>query len=192
MQNGQGSGSTETGAYTLAGATSGVILKNIGATIYIPSEDEWYKAAYYDPNKGGVGVSGYWVYPTHRDTLGNNSVAANYNDGDYAVTQSGYNSSQNYLTDVGAYGLSAASAYGTNDQGGNVFERNDAVISGVLGGLSGGCWLFNGGLASSPRINNGPSDENYVVGFRVASVPEPTCLVLTLLASGVMLTRRKR
>jgi hypothetical protein len=37
MQNGQGSGSTETGAYTLAGATSGVILKAVGATIYIPS-----------------------------------------------------------------------------------------------------------------------------------------------------------
>lgn len=41
LQNGQGSGSTETGAYTLAGAMSGIILKNGGATCYIPSESEW-------------------------------------------------------------------------------------------------------------------------------------------------------
>lgn len=42
LGNGQGSGSTETGAYTLSGATSGIFTKNVGATVWIPSEDEWY------------------------------------------------------------------------------------------------------------------------------------------------------
>ncbi|MBJ7285986.1 MAG: PEP-CTERM sorting domain-containing protein, partial [Akkermansiaceae bacterium] len=34
--------------------------------------------------------------------------------------------------------------------------------------------------------------ENSLLGFRVASVPEPTSLLLTMLASGMMLIRRKR
>ena len=62
MTNGQPTGSqtaltTENGAYTLSGATSGIITKNPGATWYIPTEDEWYKAAYYDPtlNSGSGG-----------------------------------------------------------------------------------------------------------------------------------------
>jgi formylglycine-generating enzyme len=154
MQNGQGSGSTETGAYTLAGATSGVILKNVGATIYLPSENEWYKAAYYDPNKGGVGVGGYWTQPTQSTALTNNTVSGNYFDGDFAVTQAGsYDSNQNYLTGVGAYGLGATSAYGTNDQGGNVWEWNDMLI-GFTRGLRGGGWSDGGGSDSSYR-NNG-------------------------------------
>jgi formylglycine-generating enzyme required for sulfatase activity len=138
MHNGQGSGSTETGAYTLDGAMGGIYTKNAGATVWIPSEDEWYKAAYYDPNKGGVGVGGYWPCPTQSDALGGNTVgvanSANYYDGDY-VDFTGM-----VLTDVGAYGLNSDSAYGTNDQGGNVWEWNDAVVSGSTRGVRGGAW----------------------------------------------------
>ncbi|MFM9023828.1 MAG: SUMF1/EgtB/PvdO family nonheme iron enzyme, partial [Planctomycetaceae bacterium] len=62
MHNGQGSGSTETGAYTLDGATSGdAVARNPGATFSIPTENEWYKAAYYSPVKGGVGSPGYYA-----------------------------------------------------------------------------------------------------------------------------------
>jgi hypothetical protein len=66
LHNGQGSGSTETGAYTLSGNT-GIITKNVGATVWLPSEDEWYKAAYYDPTPGASG-NNYWLYPTQSDT----------------------------------------------------------------------------------------------------------------------------
>ena len=57
LRNGQQTGAgaaltAETGASTLSGATSGIITKNVGATVWIPSESEWYKAAYYEPNKG--------------------------------------------------------------------------------------------------------------------------------------------
>ena len=68
----------------------------------------------------------------------NDGSANGYDDG-YAVTGStSYSSSQNYLTDVGAY-TSSPSYYGTFDQGGNVFEWNEALIS---GGVSGRAWGF--------------------------------------------------
>ena len=51
---------------------------------------------------------------------------------------------------------------------------------------------FDFGLASSSRSFLDPSYEYDIIGFRVASVPEPSCLVLTILASGVLVTRRKR
>ncbi len=61
LGNGQGNGDTETGAYTLNGyfgPDGRDILRNPGATWFIPSEDEWYKAAYYDPNKPGARATG--------------------------------------------------------------------------------------------------------------------------------------
>lgn len=65
----QNNSTTEDGAYTLNGATTGaeLITKNIGANYWIPTENEWYKAAYYDPNKNGVGNPGYWLYATKSD-----------------------------------------------------------------------------------------------------------------------------
>jgi formylglycine-generating enzyme required for sulfatase activity len=62
----QNSSTTENGAYTLSGATTGnAVSKNAGAKYHIPTEDEWYKAAYY---KGGGTNAGYWSYATQSDT----------------------------------------------------------------------------------------------------------------------------
>ena len=166
------------------------VSKNVGATVWIPSEDEWYKAAYYDPNKGGAGVGGYWAQATQSNTISGNTIgvadSANYYDGDYA----GFPGAA--LTDVGAYGVNSQSAYGTNDQAGNVWEWNDAVI-GALRGLRGGSWgAGSGTLPASAGDKNTPTNQNDSFGFRVASVPEPSSLVLTLLTSGTLLLRRKR
>src|SRR5262249_12950750 len=57
LQNGQptgaeGPGTTETGAYTLNPNPATELYnetRNAGATVFLPSEDEWYKAAYYNP-----------------------------------------------------------------------------------------------------------------------------------------------
>ena len=196
MNNGATIGaSTETGAYTLNGATTGIITKNAGATWWIPSEDEWYKAAYY---KGGGTNAGYWLYPTESDSAPGNTIGgaanqANYYDGDYAVTQSSYSSSQNYLTDAGAFSNSA-SAYDTFDQGGNVWEWNDAVIFSWRG-LRGGSWGDLGSnLQSSGRaLGYDPTFEGDFVGFRVASVPEPsTYALLVMTAAGALWMSRRR
>jgi len=62
----QDSGTTEGGAYTLNGTNSGnSIAKNPDAKYYIPTENEWYKAAFY---KGGGTSAGYWKYATQSDT----------------------------------------------------------------------------------------------------------------------------
>jgi formylglycine-generating enzyme required for sulfatase activity len=173
MMNGQGSGDMETGAYTLNGATSGIITANIGAQVYLPSEDEWYKAAYYS-----AANTSYSLYPNGQDTI--TTADANYGN----VVGS--------TTNVGTYS-GDPSSYGTFDQGGNVWEWNDAVISGSSRGLRGGSFSNAvTSLRSSGRNGNDPTSENTNIGFRVASVPEPTSLLLTMLAGGVMLARRKR
>jgi formylglycine-generating enzyme required for sulfatase activity len=213
MTNGQGSGSTETGAYTLNGATSGdAVAANPGAAFRLPTENEWYKAAYYSPNYGGVGVAGYYDYATQSDTAPGNTIGsganqANYiSGGAYSVTQSGsYVPNQNYLTDVGAFSGSG-SFYGTFDQSGNVYQWND--LDGTPGsspGLRGGNWRVNDPfiLSSSFSFSNDPSFENFNIGFRLASpvsgpsaVPEidPNSLgsVLALVLGTLGLLERRR
>jgi formylglycine-generating enzyme required for sulfatase activity len=198
MHNGQGTGSTEIGAYTLSGNT-GTITKNVGATVYLPSEDEWYKAAYYDPTPGAGGGDNYWTYATQSDTaptvgsanfstgaisnpganVANYNIGADWNDLDGNVTTVGSAAANNY--------------FGTFDQGGNVREWTDAVINGSSRGLRGGSWFANVIFLRSPSSgSSAPTVEFDNVGFRVASVPEPTSMVLMMVASGVMLIRRKR
>ena len=57
LNNGQqGAGTTEYGTYSLNGEgnpSNSSITRNTGATWAVASEDEWYKAAFYDPNKAG-------------------------------------------------------------------------------------------------------------------------------------------
>jgi sulfatase modifying factor 1 len=173
IMNGQGNGDTETGAYTLNGATSGIITANIGAQVYIPSENEWYKAAYYN-----AATTVYSVYPNGANTI--------------STTNANYDSSGS--TDVGSYS-GDTSSYGTFDQGGNVWEWNDGAAPSSLPVQRGGA--FNGGgdnnrLAMSSRLTYPATDEYYMFGFRVASVPEPTSILLSMFAGGMMLIRRKR
>jgi len=215
LENGQPegaqmAGTTETGAYTLNGANSGVAFgKNTGVHYWIPSESEWYKAAYYQPDATGGDVDGYWLYPTRTNAVPNsrNGSASDANSGNFyrddaiangfnggfAVTNSTDSSStQNYSINTGAYTLSQ-SYYGTFDQGGNVYEWNDAVI-GASRGLRGGGWNSGSGiLRATARDMFLPTNERSYVGFRIASdaVPEPGVTVSLFAAGGLLLARRR-
>jgi formylglycine-generating enzyme required for sulfatase activity len=172
LGNGQGNASTEDGAYTILGSTSGIITVNTGAIAWIPTENEWYKAAYY------------------------NAASQNYAafaNGQNSLTKEDANFDSSGTTDVGTYS-SDPSFYGTFDQAGNVWEWNDAVISGFTRGLRGGSWLSADSepLLSWSRNDSAPSNENDRIGFRLASVPEPSAMALSILAIGMMLIRRKR
>jgi hypothetical protein len=57
----QGPGTTENGAYTItpSGVAANTIVRNGGALYFLPTENEWYKAAFYDT---GLGI--YYDYAT--------------------------------------------------------------------------------------------------------------------------------
>jgi formylglycine-generating enzyme required for sulfatase activity len=173
LQNGQptgaeGPGTTETGAYTLNGAVTNAALmaitRNAGATYFIPSENEWYKAAYY---KGGGTNAGYWHYPTRSNTTPSNVLSATGTNNVNCATGPTI-----YLTPVGAF-VASPGPYGTYDQGGDVLQWNEAIIGGVFRGLRGGSFGSDSlSPGSSLRYYSYfPTEQNGYLGFRVASVP---------------------
>ena len=103
LQNGQptgteGQGTTETGAYTLNGDTTFLMeTRNADSTFVIPSENEWYKAAYY---KGKGMSAGYWTYPTQSNARSNALSGSGTNNPNFP--NPGYTDPTNYVTPVGA------------------------------------------------------------------------------------------
>ena len=179
LHNGATNGaSTEDGAYTLNGATNGFFTRNPTARWWIPSENEWYKAAYY---KGNGSNGGYWRYPTRSDEApghipGTGTNRANYRLGEpytgvLAVTQTAdFSGGQNYLTEVAAFSGSPSS-YGTFDQGGNVWEWTDQK-SGIdtTIAIRGGVWDGWDYLMTSAARGSASAPEAifYGYGFRIA------------------------
>jgi formylglycine-generating enzyme required for sulfatase activity len=163
LHNGQPTGaqdntSTEDGAYYTD--ISGTPRK-VGATVFLPSEDEWYKAAYYDA--ASTSYLDYPTYPTGGDPILCRPPGPTPNTGNC-----GYQVGT--VTDVGAY-TGSASPYGTFDQGGNVWEWNDTVSDGKRG-LRGSAWtaVNNQAAASFGFFQEAWVEIDYY-GFRVASVP---------------------
>ena len=123
--------STETGAYTLTGASSSIVSANLNALFRLPTYNEWYKAAFY---KGGSQSAGYWNYPTKSDAL---PTAVRPGSG---VNQANYGWTAPET--VGAY-TGSSGPYGTYDMGGNAWELVEWQIT--LGG---------GGSATSTEVVN--------------------------------------
>jgi formylglycine-generating enzyme len=204
LQNGQptgaqGPGTTETGAYTLGGGTSNAALMAItresAATSFIPTEDEWYKAAYHNMAAGTA--ASYFDYPTGTNSVPSNVGADGYTDPGNHANYFRDNSpfwtigSPYYRTKVGEFEHSA-SPYGTFDQGGNVLEWNETNISGYRGLRGGSFVYFSVSLAASNRLKFQPTDEDVSIGFRVASVPEPGSIALLLAGASLALLWRWR
>lgn len=208
LHNGQpigaeGPGTTETGAYTLNGVTANAdlmaVTRNANATYFIPSENEWYKAAYFDPTLNN-GAGGYWAYPTKSNTAPGNALPDTGNNANYYI--SGYTDPTNYLTPVGSFDLSPG-PYGTYDMGGNVLQWNEAAITNSTRGLRGGAYdkpAFSIYYPSSFNLSsvnrdyyNYPTSVNPNVGFRVASIiPEPTSLVMIVMGAALIWLQKRR
>ena len=188
---------TEDGSYSLNGATTDAQLVLVtrrsvadGGHYYIPTEDEWYKAAYH----ANDGVTGnYFDYPTGTDASpdndlidpdpGNNATFS-IPSGDLTVPW------PIGRTEAGEF-ENSESPYGTLDQGGNVWEWNEAVI-GSDRGLRGGGWLYEDEyMQASYRGSFFPTHDPNYIGFRIVEVPEPATLGLLALGGLATLKRGK-
>jgi len=174
-----------------AGYNPNNLYRNDQAKYFLPSVDEWYKAAYYDPASGA-----YHDYPTGSDNIPDGIHFAGDTTFDAVFAASGAaNPVPNDITDVGVL-----SPLGTAGQGGNVWEWEetdfDLVNNSSLSdrGVRGGCWFFcvSNSLLSSVRGDVDPSDVDLTVGFRVASIPEPSSRLLAVFALAAVTCLRRR
>ena len=173
-----------------AGGTN--LYRNKDAYYFLPSENEWYKAAYY--NAAGTN---YFLYPTASSSVP--TAVASWTDAGSAV----YNNVASVPAIVASAG--GLSPYGTMGQGGNVWEWSESAFDGTNSSSSesrairGGDWqdpeLY---LRSSSRNLSGiPTSVSNIMGFRVASVPslsipEPSTYALLLLGAGAIYFWKRR
>lgn len=191
-------GTTEDGVYKFSGGALQSVMDHqaarvvYGTAYFLPTENEWYKAAYYDLSKPGGG--GYWVYPTRSDTPPINTLLtpdlsnhANFCDYFHTGNSTYTLGSPHYSTVVGDF-ENSASPYGTLDQGGNVNEWNETAVYSWARGARGGGWRSNSGnLAAFSGGAGDPATTFNDIGFRVASVPEPDSIAMLLAGAACLL-----
>ncbi len=181
---------TERGAYDLS-LPHDQIFRSADARFFIPTHDEWYKAAYYDPfdpGADGGGSPDYWKYPTRSDALPVQATADAAGD----VTNPGvnvanhgggadWNGENGNVTTVG--GTTSVSAFSAFDLGGNLYEMTETLGNPIADASSdarliptresrGGDFANNGILMSSPTsfaIDVDMTAGAGNVGFRVAA-----------------------
>ena len=161
--------------------------RSLRTNFVLPSMDEWYKAAYFDPNTGI-----YFDFPN-----GSNTAPVAVASGTAANTAV-YSQPSSPADIMSAGGLSP---YGIMGLGGNVVEWEETAVlldnsSGSFDrGARGGFWFNNSvELSSLSRFGSGPINGDTYLGFRVASltvVPEPSSWVLTLIGIAGLLYRRR-
>jgi sulfatase-modifying factor enzyme 1 len=147
-------------------------FRNSQAIYFLPSTDEWYKAAYYDP-----ATQSYFDFATGSDS-DPIPVASGTDAGTAVYNQTG-------PADIELAG--GASPYGTVGQSGNVYEWEESAFDLVndmaqeTRGLRGGDYRMTvSALDLSSRFRNkaGLTSPLQDAGFRIARVPEPSGLLL--------------
>ena len=172
LHNGQGDGDTESGAYIYLETPA--FARQPGAKYFIPTEDEWYKAAYHKND----GVTGnYFDYPTSSD-IKPSPYVLDPDPGNNATFWDGYGP---LFTEVGEF-ENSESPYGTFHPGG---------WSSVL---RGGSWSNKvDRLEAAEHWRRASSYAYNDIGFRVASVvPEPSTTLLGSIALFVLLAFASR
>ena len=167
------------------------LYRHKDAYYFLPSEDEWYKAAFH--KNDGV-TANYWDYATGSNTIPDGIDFAGDTAFDAVFYDGGSSLQPNGVTNVGV-----GSAYGTFGQDGNVWDWVESAYDGVNNSPSesrairGSDWA-NGELAlrASIRGPSGPFDSVVNAGFRIASVPEPSSALLLLSTALLAGFRRSR
>lgn len=208
LHNGAGTGSTETGAYNLTGLVlpgdASDIVRSSQAKWFVPSVNEWHKAAYYEPGSGAISpIDDYWRYATRSDSTptGGTLGGPSFDIGNPGPNVANWGQVANMPTTVGSAGSLSKSHYGTYDQTGNIMEWLDTpdFTFPELRWLGGGSWRDTDPTAISGNFYPEAfgTRENADTGFRVGAmigVPEPSSLALAAVAACCLavLKRRRR
>jgi formylglycine-generating enzyme required for sulfatase activity len=170
------SGDKSKGAYQFSGDNTDPcsflgIDRTAAQTIYgiiyvLPTEDEWYKAAYYKPD-----ASGYSLYANGTSTAPIAGVDTNY---DNVIGQP-------WNIDTGTMEQN-----GTFNMMGNVWEWDETLVGPEfnLRGLNGGSITYSSAALKSTAVYGAsPENDSADFGFRIVSVPEPATIILLSLSS---------
>jgi formylglycine-generating enzyme required for sulfatase activity len=169
------SGDINLGAYVFSGgvyqSTDRASAVTTYGTVYaLPTEDEWYKAAYYTGDTGDL----WSLYANGTDTVPTWGTTDGWN------YYNGYvNGDPNYTWTAG-YG--GEEQNGTYDIMGNVWEWMETSVGVFRGGSYGNDEYI---LRSSNRDYFDPSGEYSGLGFRVVAVPEPATAMLLAIGGGI-------
>ncbi len=160
-----------------AGGTN--LYRHKDAFYFLPAEDEWVKAAYW-----------------------NGATLQEYSTPDDSMPIAGVHSRYSGTAAAGPWdvGSGIEELNGTFDMMGNIYEWTESsyLVSNYetdyARALRGGSiYAIDASIASSRRHADGPDDESWDLGFRVAAnVPEPCSLALLSLGGLAMLRRKKQ
>jgi formylglycine-generating enzyme required for sulfatase activity len=167
------------------------LYRHKDAHYWLPSMDEWYKAAYYNPNTG--------LYGDYPSLDGNEPSAVSSGTADNTAVYG-----QTGPADITLAG--GLSPFGIMGLGGNVYEWEETSLNlnnsagSSSRGIRGGSWDSSSFyLSSSNRSNDDPAFGWLNLGIRVASlsspatVPEPGSLaVWSAICVGGLCFRRRR
>ncbi len=171
-------------------------VRSPGAQYFIPTLDEWIKAAHYDPTKpnpdGSVG--GYWTY-------------SNTSDVPYIGAPPGAGGTANFGFDSGAFTIplgayaTVTSPWGLYDVAGGSFEWTESIFTDPIAGAN---YRLYEGSSRTTELNLAANDRIYMYGaqrpnaagttsgFRVAAaIPAPATPGMLVAAPLFMRRRRK-
>lgn len=169
-----------------------------GARYFLPTLDEWAKAAYYDPHRHGPGQGGWWLYPHRSDSPplpgppGQGETSAGYVPAEFLGE---------WDIPLGAY-PDSVSPWGLLDTSGGAKEWTETILDfGIpnpnydilLGGSYAGDLYYMVEDHVAGLSSHSPVGGTYPGGIRLAAwIPSPHCgFVLALLGAVVSLTRRR-
>jgi formylglycine-generating enzyme required for sulfatase activity len=168
LHNGKKTGAaanTETGAYRMADGVQ--VRRSEDAGYWLPTENEWYKAAYFQPEIEGGPAGSYWQFP-----MSTNERPEQASEGSELPNAAAVSRGFGGIVPVGSY-PNAVSPVGALDMGGNVWEWTEDIIHQhkrvLRGGSAAHTWHK---LQASVRSNASPSRWYPDTGFRLARRPE--------------------